>query len=230
MEQKEEGNTPLADWLKASNMSANKLASLVDISPNAVYRLARGDSDTIAKSTITILASITNLSFEELILGYKTKSLPCETGDRRIDEMLQIIAEENALKDCKQLAEYIAGDFRCSGEVYQPPSTRKTWLSFKEMIDSNALSRGRIRSNLVAAWWWTPDGDTHPHDARDLFALYNQTHRQTNQSPTVNQTLLTLGLDKSINEMGPDDIPQIHQWFWKAFEKPDYCQCAPIPF
>ncbi len=230
MEQKEEGNTPLADWLKASNMSANKLASLVDVSPNAVYRLARGDNDTIAKSTITNLSSITNLSFEDLILGYKTQSLPCETGDRRIDEMMHVIAEETSSRDCKRLAEYIASDFRCTGEVYQPPGTRKKCLTFEEMIASNSLSKGSVKSTLVAAWWWTPDGDTNPRDSRDLFALYNTFVKQVSKAMVVDQTLLTLRLDKSINEMGPDDIPQIRQWFWKAFEKPDYCQCAPIPF
>jgi len=230
MEQKREGNTPLADWLKASSMSANKLASLVDVSPNAVYRLARGDSDTIAKSTITNLSSITNLSFEDLILGYKTQSLPCETGDRRIDEMVQVIAAETHATNPEQLATYIADDFRCTGEAYQPPSHKKKWLSFEEMVASNTISHGPVKNDLIAAWWWTPDGDANPRDSRDLFALSHSTYMAPDKSTSANQTLLTLRLEKSINEMEPDDIPQIQRWFWKSFEKPNYCQCAPIPF
>lgn len=218
--QHDDHNTPLSDWLKENEMSVNKLASMIEVSPNSLYRLVQGENDQVSKTVLHNVKQLTGISTDRLLYGYANeKVMPIDTGDERINHILQIMEKETHNGSSKELAKYVSEDFLCSGAIYQAPNQKKRSLTFAEMCASNRTNRLRVETKLMSAWWWTPSGE--PSSAsRHLVAMYLNSVN-TEEGAVAMQTLVMLSFEKSINDMQPEETPKIHRWWWHHLESPE---------
>ena len=209
-------DTPLGRWLRSKHMSANRLAKIVNVSPNTIYNLVSGETDAVMKSVLLAVSRTTGITIESLVVGYEREvPAPCDTGDKRVNDLLDLIARYLHRPEMETVvAPWIHDDFRCSGVAYQGRGIPRRWVSWSDMCASNTFNDGALHIETVEAWWWTPDGDTAPHDSRDLFTW--QLNRAHGDNRDHDMTLATYRFEKSVNELEPDELPQIMRWWWHS--------------
>ena len=62
--------TALSEWLRLAEITANRLATIVEITPRSAYSLARGDSDLVSTKRLIAVSHSTRLTIDDLLRPY----------------------------------------------------------------------------------------------------------------------------------------------------------------
>ena len=112
--------TALPEWLKKSDVTANKLATTIGVAPRAIYALVKGDADLVAPKTLIEVSNHTDLSIDALIRPYYAAPLATNTGDHRFNHLLAKIGKHLHAENCNEkLQRFVHADFRWRGQQYQ---------------------------------------------------------------------------------------------------------------
>ena len=208
----DDNTTPLQYWLNLHGLKYNHLATQLDMSPHTIKKFASGDMATINKTILQKLALHTGLNYQELIDPASQAISPTATGDGRIDVALSMIARYLHADDmAKKCRKYFSLDFHCVGKVHSERKIKP--LNYDEMCALNSIRAAQINSSLLSVAWYDADCDTL--EARILHT-YWRASVVDGDGVSYNDTFIVLGLEKSISEMTPFDLPQIKSWWWDS--------------
>ena len=204
--------TALSEWLRLAEITANRLATIVEITPRSAYSLARGDSDLVSTKTLIAVSNYTGLTIDDLLRPYYASSLATDTGSARINTLLAKIGAHLHTSMCKQnLARFIHPDFLCSGSEYAKYNVEP--MNFENMCLANAANPYTINSALLSATWFTP-GAQKPNDSTLLHTYWRAMLTDKSAHTSTDTTFVILEFVKSISELEELERPQIIHWWW----------------
>ena len=215
--------TPLQRWLDDHQMTPTLLSTELAIPKETVLSLANGDTERISLKYLEAIQNYTQLDFRHLISTEKFAPSgelrlvadPSLSGDERIDTMLDVIATHLQRNDENAMAPYIADDFVCTGEYYQPAHVTQRCLTFDQMIKSNSNNDDSVTNHLIAASWINLDG-CPVEQCTLLSTAWTTVSVDLFGTVTKNYTTLFLDLDKPTAELADDELPQIRRWWWRV--------------
>jgi len=214
--------TPLQRWLDDHQMTPTLLSTELAIPKETVLSLANGDTERISLKYLEAIQNYTQLDFRHLISTEKFAPSgelrlvadPSLSGDGRIDTMLDVIATHLQRNDENPISPYIADDFTCSGESYQPDYITQRCLTFDQMIKSNSNNDDSVTNHLIAASWINLDGCPV-----EQCTLLSTSWMNVGVDPfgtvTKNYTTLLLEFVKPTAELADGELPQIRRWWWR---------------
>jgi len=204
--------TALSEWLRLSEVTANRLATILEITPRSAYALARGDSELVSPKTLITISNYTGLTIDDLLRPFYASPLATDTGSRRINTVLAKIGAFLHTDHCEaKLARFIHPDFLCSGSAYA--SANAPPMNFKNMCIANAACPYTIASALLSTTWYTP-GTQKTTESRTLHTYWRAMITDKAAHTTTDTTFVILEFAKSISEMEPLERPQILNWWW----------------
>ena len=204
--------TALSEWLRLAEITANRLATILEITPRSAYSMARGDSDLVSTKTLIAVSNYTGLSIDDLLRPYYASALATDTGSSRINTLLAKIANHLHSNRCyNKLARYIHPDFLCSGSEYALNNAKP--MNFRDMCDANSANPYRIDSALLSAIWYTP-GNQKATDSLNLHTYWRSMLTDRGAHTTIDTTFVVYKFAKSISQMNPIERPQIVSWWW----------------
>ena len=128
--------------------------------------------------------------------------------------MLDVIATHLQRNDENAISPYIADDFTCSGESYQPDYITQRCLTFDQMIKSSSNNDDSVTNHLIAASWINLDGCPV-----EQCTLLSTSWMNVGVDPfgtvTKNYTTLLLEFVKPTAELADGELPQIRRWWWR---------------
>ena len=206
--------TALSEWLRLTNTTANKLATVAAVYPRSVYALARGNTELVKPSTLIAISNHTGLTIDDLIRPYHAARIATDTGHHKINLVLATMAKYLHTPQCKQkLARYIHSDFRCHGTWYQHLDENAPALSFTQMCAANAVVEHSIFCVVLSAHWYTPRG-CPSKQAHVLHSYWKAVVSDNTARTTTDTTFIVLEFQKSIAEMDAFEDPQVTSWWW----------------
>lgn len=204
--------TALSEWLRLSEVTANRLATILEITPRSAYALARGDSELVSPKTLITISNYTGLTIDDLLRPFYASPLATDTGSARINSLMAKISAHLHTNRCEtKLAKFMHPDFLCSGSEYA--LTNAPPMNFKNMCIANATSPYTITNALLSTTWYTP-GSQKPTESRTLHSYWRAMITDKAAYTTTDTTFVILEFVKSISEMEPLERPQILHWWW----------------
>jgi len=204
--------TALSEWLRLSEVTANRLATILEITPRSAYALARGDSELVSPKTLIAVSDYTGLTIDDMLRPFYASPLATDTGSRRINTVLAKIGAHLHTDRCEaKLARFMHRDFLCSGSEYTIANAEP--MDFKRMCIANASNPYTISSALLSTTWYTP-GNQKPTESRTLHSYWRSMVTDKAAHTTTDTTFVVYEFAKSISEIEPLEMPQILSWWW----------------
>lgn len=215
--------TPLQRWLDDHDMTPTSLAVELAIPKETTLALASGSTERISLKYLQAIQNYTQIDYHHIVSSeqfapsgeLRLVADPSLSGDERIDTMLDVIGAHLQRDNEDAMAPYIADDFVCTGESYQPAYVTKRCLTFNQMIKSNSNNDFSVTNHLIAATWINLDGGP-VEQCTLLSTAWTTVSVDLFGTVTKNYTTLFLDLVKPTAELADDELPQIRRWWWRV--------------